>query len=587
MNYVVELHKPSTTLVRELFNFHNGSDFTAEQLYADGPPQVLSDGLYNTSQRMIVNDPELGPILPWATIKYNRIDIATLFSVVEIKLREVDIKADGTYDHALVLGEIARKYGLDNSEGKFVIKDVNGQESLVATADNPAFVGHSPLVVELSLDSRISLKVLNGFYALLGPFGPGGTDITFGDAELGFINTVPSNELVTGTQLAHLVGLTVGTPIYENNDVNWIKYTYKGKICYVAQKPIRHSVSYNDLLAVGVAGATPKIVVIGEDVFRVRLMHGVGDSELGYSSPGTDNPATHGSEWNQVMYRLSADTVSTASEQPYDPWLTLSNGELGTGYWSHIEGSVVGHPYPALYRGYGSIAGNSSNTLAYKATTVAWRPVLEIVDKSLIWMSAEITRIRSTFLYKPGALTTQSEDPIINTLMAAFDNYTYVDALLNPYGTDSVDPELMVVPCIPEGEFCDSIITPTVFDLSNDEPTHDLYVIAPVAVTYTYYQPSIDLTVSESVPYIPGVISLTEADIITPSTFTGTEVYDLDAISRPYNPLISSWFFLPVELELSADVEGEITQVSQLLYATSDFLQHPTEPTYVSNEDTP
>lgn len=64
MNYVVELHKTPTTLVRELFNFHNGSTYTAEELWAEGPLKVLTEGLYNTGQHMVVNDPSKGPMLP-------------------------------------------------------------------------------------------------------------------------------------------------------------------------------------------------------------------------------------------------------------------------------------------------------------------------------------------------------------------------------------------------------------------------------------------------------------------------------------------------------------------------------------------
>lgn len=56
-----------------------------------------------------------------------------------------------------------RKYGINTDSGLFGVKQVEGQDTFFAKVGNAAFVGHSPLVVELSLDSRVDLKELNGF----------------------------------------------------------------------------------------------------------------------------------------------------------------------------------------------------------------------------------------------------------------------------------------------------------------------------------------------------------------------------------------------------------------------------------------
>ena len=104
MAYLVDIRKPPTTLVRELFNHFNDTTYSEGQLLIGtahtSPPQIES---YDTAAEVTVVDSSNTIDIPHAIIYYNRIDLATLFSVVEVKLREVDIKADGTFDEALIL----------------------------------------------------------------------------------------------------------------------------------------------------------------------------------------------------------------------------------------------------------------------------------------------------------------------------------------------------------------------------------------------------------------------------------------------------------------------------------------------------
>ena len=553
MNYVVELHKSPTTLVRELFNFHNESNYSETELWPEGPLEVLKDGPYNTKQRMAVDDPSLGPMLSWAMISYNRIDLATLFSVVEVKLREVDIKADGSYDHDLVLGEVSRKYGLNVDEGQFVIKTVEGKDHLVATNDNLAFIGNSPLVVELSLDSRVDLKVLNGFYALLGPFGPGGKDITFGDMDLGFITDVPSNNLISGTGLAHFIGLEKGNPLYDNNDTDWVKYVIDERICFTPILPLRSGISYQDLADVGATG-DGKVIVIGEDVYRVRLLQGIGDPDGAFERPGHDSPATHGSEWNQVMYRLAKSGI-VASEEPFEPWMSLTNDELGlTSNHVITEGTVNDHTYPVIVRGYNDVGFCSSNLLSHTNAGFVWRPVLEVVKRDTIFMGGMITKIVPRFIFGPSRFNAGMSVSDTKLLLSVFDTH-WVQDMLKPVsiGTD-LDRT---------GEI-DSALSPLLTShslrqvsgmLSMDHEMF-LYVANPEHSMDFLRRQSLSVDIEDSEPYISAVKESTKGSALREVGVVSTDAYVGDEPAQVFNPQYQVYRpTLRVE-ELSVTLEG-------------------------------
>lgn len=214
------------------------------------------------------------------------------------------------------------------------------------------------------------------------PDGAGSTMLTAGDVQLGFYESLPVTSLVTGTELAALVGLTAGDPIAANDDVNWIKYSFEGKTRYVAQKPIRNNLSADELIAAGVADEVGKTVIIGDSTYRVTLMEGANPVLTEYEGVGHDTNSTHNSEWNQVMYRLYSGDDVTASEEPYENWLTLSNAELDTTYYCFTLGKVFGRPANTIIaRGYGSVSHIASLLNESKVAANAWRPVLELVTE--------------------------------------------------------------------------------------------------------------------------------------------------------------------------------------------------------------
>jgi hypothetical protein len=212
------------------------------------------------------------------------------------------------------------------------------------------------------------------------PDGAGSTVLAAGDVQLGYYETLAVESLVSGTELASLVGLTAGDPIVANDDVNWIKYSFEGKTRYVAQKPIRNNLSADELIAAGLTGDVETTVIIGDSTYRVTLMEGANPTLTEYTGAGNDTESTHNSEWNQVMYRLYSGSDTIASEEPLTPWAALTNADLDTNYYCFTRGKVFGRPANTMIaRGYGTVSHIASLLNESKVPANAWRPVLELV----------------------------------------------------------------------------------------------------------------------------------------------------------------------------------------------------------------
>ena len=83
---------------------------------------------------------------------------------------------------------------------------------------------------------------------------PGNNKLLAGSKNAGFLGFVPSAEFISGTALASALGISAGTSI--NADTPWIKYIWKGKVCFTPLKPIRHSVAWDAIYAAGAVYAT-------------------------------------------------------------------------------------------------------------------------------------------------------------------------------------------------------------------------------------------------------------------------------------------------------------------------------------------
>lgn len=204
-----------------------------------------------------------------------------------------------------------------------------------------------------------------------------------------FIREVPAAEFITGDQLAIAVGLTVGTS--QNSTAGWLHYidTVDGKTKYVAKKPLRHTVTWNDLNTKGVVFGTMTVAING-DTYKVRLLKGSAtDPHVG--SYGFDLPGTHGSEWNRLLYHISGKPFTNASNRLTSEGITTGDwasyseadlgmhGSFGNGSYSWCQ-EVGTDPMTRVRRGESGVSYSNLYTSSTANLYCGWRPVLELVE---------------------------------------------------------------------------------------------------------------------------------------------------------------------------------------------------------------
>lgn len=216
--------------------------------------------------------------------------------------------------------------------------------------------------------------------------GPGPTKLIGGNEEAGFYGECLASELITGDELARRIGLTRGLSQFSNEP--WLKFSYMGKIEFIAKKPFRKLVSW-DYIDSANAVFGNRVIEINGLKYKVRLPKGKSEGkqdEVG-SFKGTIN---HGSEWNKLMLPIHIkapdkweypDNVNSPTEN----WnVKYTDTDLFTYYSFGNETDYswcqerAGDINSRLLRGYNDISssnGNASDSFFYM-----WRPVLELVD---------------------------------------------------------------------------------------------------------------------------------------------------------------------------------------------------------------
>jgi hypothetical protein len=214
---------------------------------------------------------------------------------------------------------------------------------------------------------------------------PGNNMLIAGNMQAGYFGVVSSSQLITGNNLASKVGISDGTS--QHSTAGWLKFAWKGKVEFVAKKPIRYSISWDDINAAGCVFGT-KTVVIGGLTYKVRLMKtGLVDPMLGYQGAHL-----HGSEWNRLMLPIHIKAKDKS-------WADPDNVEADIPYWGidftdkdlHTHANFgdgarcwCQENYPTsskrMFRGGYGVSGSEYGISSYSGTTRGWRPVLELVS---------------------------------------------------------------------------------------------------------------------------------------------------------------------------------------------------------------
>ncbi len=193
---------------------------------------------------------------------------------------------------------------------------------------------------------------------------PGPQTLKTGTLDFGYFGFVSAVELITGDALALDIGLSVGTAQF--SDAGWFKWAYNQKILFVAKKTFRHSISWNQINAIGAVFGT-KTVSIGGKTYKVRLLTG-----------GNGQPASEGGgEWNMVMYGVHQNYLP--------PWDYCNDQDLqthnshGNGSYSWCQETSSANPSNRVRRGNNGVSYFNTVTSSDTPPSTGWRPVLELL----------------------------------------------------------------------------------------------------------------------------------------------------------------------------------------------------------------
>ncbi len=242
----------------------------------------------------------------------------------------------------------------------------------------------------ICIDGNESLRVHNGEQS-------GGGILELERAvELPFKGEVTVSELIDGPTLATLVGLSAGTAF--NSNEPWLKFIdpIDNKTKFIAKKPYRHSISWDQLNAVGIAHG--KEITIGSNQYICRLPRVLNPdkylSETNHNyfsgNAGWNSDMTWGSEWNRLMYPICAPTGNATYDNIQDPT------SPGLGAWAQYDqDNGLGLRHPGIgytqwcieYKsstnvtvGFYSVVFTELKSSNRAFNDVAWRPLLELID---------------------------------------------------------------------------------------------------------------------------------------------------------------------------------------------------------------
>jgi hypothetical protein len=182
-----------------------------------------------------------------------------------------------------------------------------------------------------------------------------------------FRGEVLSTDFISGSALATAIGLTAGTLV--NDTSAWLKFVDNGKTFYMPKLPIRKTITWEALSALGAVTGT-KTVVIGGLTYKVRLMTG---------GSGANPTNTAGGEYDAYFSRVTTSyaggaALAWANYAPADMGWDggTTNYELITCQEASTQGGYV-------LRGYPGFMGIWYQPASSVQPGYGWRPILELV----------------------------------------------------------------------------------------------------------------------------------------------------------------------------------------------------------------
>jgi hypothetical protein len=196
---------------------------------------------------------------------------------------------------------------------------------------------------------------------------PGPQELSRGDMGAGYFGRYTG--IFTAVQLSSAVGVSRGSILfYSDSNIEWLKFVYEGKIIYLAQKPIRYDLSWNDLNNAGCVYGE-KQVTKDETTYKCRLLR-IRNSDPSSTSDGA------GRERNllaavHINYGLPWDNLD--DDDMYFPGNMTDNA-----YFNYAQETLDSMATACFtFHNAGTAHGTTSKSDRYNM--YGWRPVLEVV----------------------------------------------------------------------------------------------------------------------------------------------------------------------------------------------------------------
>ena len=207
-----------------------------------------------------------------------------------------------------------------------------------------------------------------------------------------FLGEVLTGDFINGEELATAIGLVAGTA--QNTTEPWLHFILDGVELYVAKKPYRHSVSWNQINAAEAVFGT-KTVTINKLEYKVRLLKTVASGDTYTGSTGAWDPVeARGSEWNRLMYPIhsgkhidpnnpssvSGERIRFGTLAQYTDADLVVHNSAGNGSYSLCQETPSSNTGSRVVRGRHGVSYLFWTTASNTTSHIGWRPVLELVE---------------------------------------------------------------------------------------------------------------------------------------------------------------------------------------------------------------
>ena len=189
-----------------------------------------------------------------------------------------------------------------------------------------------------------------------------------GGSKLCYLGAV---SLIDGNVLASQIGLTAGTAI--NATAPFLHFELNGKAFYMAQKPFRHSLTWNQIHARGAVFGT-RTIAIGGKTYKVRVPRGGVASTTSTIDPSWG----YGSEFNYLMTSIRGGINTPSGEGlTYGTIAQLSGSDLAGNIYTICQETATMEATWRTLRGGASALHGHVIGIDQSHSTYGWRPILE------------------------------------------------------------------------------------------------------------------------------------------------------------------------------------------------------------------